>query len=62
MDYCLHILKNEKNPLTLTSEGYISELFNGRVVVKLANYKSKMIKLSYGTEVAFIIVNTFSLN
>ena len=62
MDYCLHILKNEKIPLTLTSEGYISELFNGRVVVKLANYKSKTIKLSCGTEVAYIIVNTFSLN
>ena len=61
-DYCLHILKNEKIPLTLTSEGYISELFNGRVVVKLANYKSKTIKLSCGTEVAYIIVNTFSLN
>ena len=62
MEYCLHILKNEKIPLTLTSEGYISELFNGRVVVKLANYKSETIKLSCGSEVAYIIVSTFSLN
>ena len=62
MDYSLHILKKMKKiPLTLTSEGYISELFNLRVVVKLANYKSKTIKLSCGTEVAYIIVNTFSL-
>ena len=56
MDCCLHILKNEKIPLTLTSEGYISELFNGRVVVKLANYKSETIKLSclYNSEYFFI--------
>ena len=27
MEYCLHILKNEKILLTLTSKGYISELF-----------------------------------
>ena len=60
--YCLHIMKNEKIPLTLISEGYISELFSGRIVVKLANYKSERIKLSCGTEVAYIIVNTFSLN
>ena len=62
VEYCLHILKNEKIQLTLTSEGYISELFSGRVVVKLANYKSETIKLSCGTEVAYVIVNTFSLN
>ena len=61
-DYCMHILKNEKIPLTLISEGYITELFNGRVVVKLANYKNEAIKLSCGTEIAYIILNTFSLN
>ena len=62
MDCCLHILKNEKIPLTMTSEGYISELFSGWVVVKLANYKSEKIKLSCGTEVAYVIVNNFSLH
>ena len=61
-DYCMHILKNEKIPLTLISEGYITELFNGRVVVKLANYKNEAIKLSCGTEIAYIILNTVSLN
>ena len=61
-EYCLHIMKNEKIPLTLISEGYISELFSGRIVVKLANYKSEKIKLSSGTEIAYIILNTFSLN
>ena len=62
VDYCLHIMKNEKIPLILLSEGYISELFSGRIVVKLANYKSERIKLHGGTEVAYIILNTFSLN
>ena len=62
MDYCLHILRNEKIPLTLTSEEYISEPFKGRVVVKLTNYKSETIRLSCASEVAHIIVNTFSLN
>ena len=52
----------KKIPLTLTYEGYISKLFNGRVVVKLANYKSETIKLFCGIEGAYIIVNTFSLN
>ena len=62
VDYCLHIMKIEKIPLILLSEGYISELFSGRIVVKLANYKSERIKLRGGTEVAYIILNTFSLN
>ena len=62
VDYCLHIMKNEKIPLILLSEGYISELFSGRIVVKLANYKSERNKLGGGKEVAYIILNTFSLN
>ena len=62
VDYCLHMMKNEKIPLTLLSEGYISELFSGRIVVKLANYKRERIKLSCRREVAYIILNTFSLN
>ena len=59
--YCLHVMKNEKIPLTLLSDGYISELFTGRIVVKVGNYKSEKIKLSCGTEIAYIILNTFSL-
>ena len=54
--------KSDNTPLTLLSEGYISEMFTGRIMLKLANYKSDIIKLSEGTEVGFLIVNTFSLN
>ena len=41
--------------------GYISELFTGRIVIKVGNYKSEKIKLSCGTEIAYLILNTFSL-
>ena len=61
-DFCLHIKKSGNIPLTLLSEGYISEMFTGRIMMKLTNYKSDIIKLSEGTEVGFLIVNTFSLN
>ena len=54
-DFCLHIVKNGNIPLTLLSEGYISEFFNGRVMVKLANYISEIVRLCGGTEVGFII-------
>ena len=61
-DFCLHIKRSENIPLTLLSEGYISELFTGRVLVKLVIHKSETIKLCGGTEVGFIIINSFSLN
>ena len=61
-EFCLHIKKSDNIPLTLLSEGYISEMFTGRIMLKLANYKSDIIKLCEGTEVGFVIVNTFSLN
>ena len=57
LEYCQHIFKNDKIPLTLTPEGYISTLFSRRVVWKLANCKGKTIKLSCGTKVAYIIAN-----
>ena len=61
-DFCLHIKKSENIPLTLLSEGYISELFTGRVVLKLVNYTGEKIRLCGGSEVGFIIINSFSLN
>ena len=61
-DFCLHIKRSENIPLTLLSEGYISELFSGRILVKLANYRGETIRLFAGTEVGFVIVNTFSMN
>ena len=62
MEYYLPILKNDKILVTLTLEGYISEVFSGRFVLKLANYENKTIKFSWGTDVAYNIANTFSLN
>ena len=48
-EFCLHIKKNDNIPLTLLSEKYISEMFTGRIMLKLANYKSDIIKLSEDT-------------
>ena len=61
-DFCLHIKISDNIPLTILSEGYKLDMFTGRIMLKLANYKSDIIKLSEGTEVGFLIVNTFSLN
>ena len=61
-DFCLHIKKSGNIPLTLLSERNISEMITARIMLKLANYKNYIIKLSEGTEVGFLIVNTFSLN
>ena len=61
-DFCLDIKKIENIPLTLLSEGCISELFTGRVVLKLVNYTGKKIRLCGGSEVGFLIINSFSLN
>ena len=61
-DFCLLIKKSDNTPLTLLSEGNISELFRGRIHIKLANYKSEIVTLYSGTEVGFLLVNNFSIN
>merc|ERR1712081_93864 len=40
-EFCLHIKKSKNIPLTLLSEGYISELFSGRLLVKFAFIRAK---------------------
>ena len=59
---CLHIKKNENIPLTLLSDGYISDLFIRRVVVKFANFTGEERKISCGVEVAYIIATVTSFN
>ena len=61
LDFSLHILQHEQCPLTLLTEGYISEQFSGRVWVKLANNSPKIIKLHAGLEVGYILLNTIAL-
>ena len=45
MDFSMYILPNNNVPLRLLSEGYVSEYFSGRIWVKLANFKSSVVKL-----------------
>ena len=61
-NFCLHIKKSENIPITLLSEGYISDLFTGRIVLKLANYTGEKTGLCSGSEMGFLIINSFSLN
>ena len=44
-EFCLHIKKSDNIPLTLLSEGYISEMFTGRIMLKLANISVRVQKL-----------------
>ena len=62
IDYRVKLLLKNDLVLGPGQEGYISELFSGRIHVKLANYKSETVKLYGGTEVGFLIVNNFSMN
>ena len=61
LDFSLHILQHEQCPLTLLTEGYISEQFSGSVWVKLAKNSPKIIKLHAGFEVGYILLNTIAL-
>ena len=61
LDFSMYILQHEKCPLTLLTDGYISEQFAGRVWIKLANKTTKLVKLCSGTEVGYVLLNTFSL-
>jgi len=40
---------------------YVSEQFAGRIWIKLANNTQKLVKLCSGTEVGYVLLNTFAL-
>ena len=57
----MFLIPCENMPLVFESGGYISENFKGRILLKLANYSSKTIKLDSGTPVGYIVMQPFSL-
>ena len=57
----MYVLQHELCPLTLLSNGYVSEQFSGRIWLKLANNTQKLLKLCSGAEVGYILLNTFAL-
>ena len=60
-DFSMYILPNNDVPLRLLSEGYVSEYFSGRIWVKLANFKSSMVKLQPGALIGYVTLSTFAL-
>ena len=60
-DFSMYILPNNSVPLTLLSEGHISEHFSGRIWVKLANFKPSLVKLQPGALIGYVTLSTFAL-
>ena len=57
----MFLIPSENMPLVFESGGYISENFKGRIVLKLANYSSKIIQLQSGTPIGYLVLQPFSL-
>ena len=57
----MFLIPHENMSLVFESGGYISENFKGRIVLKLANYSSKIIQLQSGTPIGYLVLQPFSL-
>ena len=57
----MFLIPAENMRLDFQSGGYISGNYKGRVLVKLANYSGKIMKLNSGTPVGYIVLTPYSL-
>ena len=57
----MFLIPCENMPLVFESAGYISESFRGRILLKLANYSSKTIKLLCGSSIGYLVLQPHSL-
>ena len=57
----MFLIPMENMPLDFQSGGFISSNYKGRVLVKLANYSAKSIKLQSGTPIGYIVMTPYSL-
>ena len=55
----MFLIPSENLPLVFESGGYISENFKGRIVLKLANYSSKIIQLQSGINLGYIVMQPY---
>ena len=55
----MFLIPNENMPLVFESGGYVSENFKGRIVLKLANYSSKIIQLQSGINLGYIVLQPY---
>ena len=58
----MFLILAENMRLDFQSGGYISDNYKGRVLVKLANYSGKIMKLQSGTPVGYIVLTPYSLD
>ena len=57
----MFLIPCENMPLVFESGGYVSENFKGRILLKLANYSSKTIKLLCGSSIGYLVLQPHSL-
>ena len=57
----MFLIPMENMPLDFQSGGFISSNYKGRVLLKLANYSAKSIKLQAGTPIGYIVMTPYSL-
>ena len=57
----MFLIPMENMPLDFQSGAYIASNYKGRVLVKLANYSAKSIKLQSGTPIGYIVLTPYSL-
>ena len=57
----MFLIPMENMPLDFQSGGYIASNYKGRVLVKLANYSAKSLKLQSGTPIGYIVLTPYSL-
>ena len=57
----MFLIPMENMPLDFQSGGYIASNYKGRVLVKLANYSAKSIKIQSGTPIGYIVLTPYSL-
>ena len=57
----MFLISTENMRLDFQSGGFISTNYKGRVLVKLANYSGKIVKLQSGTPVGYIVLTPYSL-
>ena len=57
----MFLIPSENMTLVFESGGYVSENYKGRILLKLANYSSKIIQLQSGTPIGYLVLQPFSL-
>ena len=57
----MFLIPSENMTLVFESGGYVSENYKGRILLKLANYSSKIIQLQSGTPIGYLVLQPYSL-